>query len=116
MLLTEAMKVPVGVKGWRPPHVPMRTMVSVRWSGRISRVLKSMLARASNSFMTMSILSQPIPVESTVMRLPWHVPVMLWNSRLVMSCSMESKWEATVLTRPGSPTRMTRSANWDGWR
>ena len=35
-----------------------------------SRVTKSILASASNSFITMSMLSQPIPVETTVIRLP----------------------------------------------
>ena len=97
-------------------QVPTRTSVRERWVSFSVRVSKSILARASSSFMTMSILSQPIPVDCTVMRLPLYVPVMVWNSRLATSCSMLSKCAATVATRPGSPTRITLSARWSGVR
>ena len=70
MLFTLATYVPDGVSGCRPPHVPIRTRVNVRCASFSVRVLKSIFANASSSLTTMSILSQPIPVLSTVMRLP----------------------------------------------
>ena len=70
MDFSEQTKVPIGVNGCNPPHVPTRTILRDVSCGFISRVLKSMLAKASSSFITMSMLSQPMPVESTVMRQP----------------------------------------------
>ena len=63
------------------PQVLRRTISKVRSWGLTVRVPKSMLASASSSFITMSMLSQPMPVESTVMRFPRNVPVMVRNSR-----------------------------------
>ena len=62
----EQINVPTGVFGCKPPQVPMRTSSNWRSWGFSSRVLKSMLAKASSSFITISMLSQPIPVETTV--------------------------------------------------
>ena len=108
------MNVPGGVLSCKPPQVPMRTTSSCRNCSFSSRVLKSILASASTSFITMSMLSHPIPVDITVMRLPLYVPVMVWNSRLSTLHSLESKCEATSSTRPGSPTSITLSARCSG--
>ena len=89
--MCDRMKAPRGISGWMAPQVPMRRMSSVRCSGLTSRVLKSMLARASSSVITMSMLSVPMPVDRTVMRLPLYRPVAHTNSREAASASMEEK-------------------------
>ena len=70
------------MSGCMAPVVPMRRMVSVRCSGLISLVLKSMFARASSSVITMSMLSVPMPVDRTVILFPLYFPVVETNSRL----------------------------------
>ena len=52
------------------PQVPSRTSVSRVFSSFSVRVRKSMFTSASSSLTTMSMLSVPMPVDSTVMRLP----------------------------------------------
>ena len=118
MEVREKTSVPMGRSGCSPPDVPRRRRVSLFSVLWMCRVLKSMLASASSSVMTISMLSVPMPVDITVSRLPLQVPVMVWNSRLETSLSRVSKWAATMATRPGSPTRMTVSARSSGrkWR
>ena len=106
----------MGVLSCNPPHVPIRTSVNDLWSGFPVRVEKSIFANASSSFNTISILSQPIPVDTQEIRLPLYVPVIVRNSRLSTSYSFVSKCEATMLTRPGSPTNITLSANCSGFK
>ena len=68
MEMCERMNAPSGISGWSAPQVPNLTTFKVVCSGFTSRVAKSILAKASSSVITMSMLSVPIPVESTVMR------------------------------------------------
>ena len=51
----------IGTNGCNPPEVPTRTIVSCRNIGLMVREAKSMFAKASSSFRTMSILSVPMP-------------------------------------------------------
>ena len=99
-----------GMSGCRAPQVPIRTMLRVRCSDFTSIVLRSILARASSSFITMSILSVPMPVERALMRFPRRVPVWVTNSRFCRRISTVSKRREMFSTRPGSPTTMIWSA------
>ena len=108
--------VPRESSGCKAPLVPIRTMVSERGFSRTSRVAKSTLANASSSVTTMSMLSGPIPWLRHIMGFPLYVPPMVWNSREDTSKSRVSKNEATISTRPGSPTRMMRSVSCSGSR
>ena len=107
---------PRGMSGWIAPEVPIRIMFSVRCSGFTSRVSKSMFASASSSFITMSMLSVPIPVERAVILTPLYLPVTETNSREAWRNSFSSKYSAIISTLPGSPTRMTLSASSSGRR
>ena len=109
-------KLSTGISRWSDPEVPMRTISSEVFCGLISRVFRSMFLRASSSLSTMSMLSGPMPVESTVKRFPRYTPVQLCISRFSRRSSTVSKWAATRDTRAGSPTRMTRSASSCGAR
>ena len=64
----------------------------------------------------MSILSVPIPVDITEIRLPLYVPVIVLNSRLETEHSCVSKYEATKGTLSGSPTKIILSANCSGFK
>jgi hypothetical protein len=56
-----------------------------------ARVSKSILTKASSSLMTISILSGPIPVDITVIRLPLKIPVWVLNSLFCVENSILSK-------------------------
>ena len=79
--ICEKTKEPIGISGCIAPEVPIRRILSERLVSRISLVRKSMFARASSSFITMSILSVPIPVDRTVILFPRYFPVTETNSR-----------------------------------
>ena len=68
--ISEQIKVPSGVYSCKPPHVPIRTISRLFRLSFSRRVEKSILANASISFMTISILSHPMPVDMTLMRFP----------------------------------------------
>ena len=110
------MRSPIFRSGVNAPQVPNRTNVKEVFCAFSVRVSKSILNNASISLTTISILSVPIPVETTLIRLPRNVPVMVWNSRLETSHAILSKWVATCCTRPGSPTNIIVVANCPGHR
>ena len=114
--ISEKMNEPRGMSGWMAPQVPMRRTVSVLCSGLTSRVVKSTLARASSSVMTMSMLSVPMPVDSRVILFPLYLPVMTTNSRDSWRNSLSWRYSAAMSTRPGSPKTMTLSASSSGLR
>ncbi len=64
-----------GISACNEPLVPKRTIFNDFCIGFNSRVIGLILTAASSSFITMSILSVPIPVESTVILLPLKSPV-----------------------------------------
>ncbi|MNE49327.1 hypothetical protein D3C80_1438360 [compost metagenome] len=73
-------KLSTGISACKEPEVPIRIMFNeVRFSFGCL-VSKLILTKASSSFMTISILSGPIPVDITVIRLPLYVPVWVLNS------------------------------------
>ena len=63
-------KESTAIVGKIAPDVPILIMFKDVSSFFIFLVSKSIFTKASNSFKTISILSVPIPVEITVMRLP----------------------------------------------
>ena len=68
-------KESTGMWGCRAPEVPMRMMFNDFLFALLVLVAKSILANASNSFITISMLSGPIPVETTDKRFPLIYPV-----------------------------------------
>jgi len=63
-------KLSTGISACKEPEVPMRMMFNeVKFSFGFL-VFRSILTKASSSFITISMLSGPIPVDMTVMRLP----------------------------------------------
>ena len=65
-----------------------------------------MFTKASNSLTTISILSQPIPVEMTETLLLFKSPVWVTNSLFSLFISILSKYFEIVGTRSWSPTRI----------
>ena len=114
--ISENMNEPSGMSGWMAPVVPILSIVRHRCSGLTSLVLKSTLASESSSVSTMSMLSVPMPVESTVMRLPLYFPVIDTNSLEAWRNSFSSRNSPTMSTLPGSPTSITLSASSSGLR
>ena len=62
------------------PEVPSLMMFKLFLSFLSFRSTKSILAKASSSFKTMSMLSVPMPVERTVMFFVPILPVCVMNS------------------------------------
>ena len=114
--ICEKTNEPIGISGCIAPEVPIRNMFSRFFTGQASRVAKSILARASSSFITMSMLSVPIPVDRTVTLVPAYLPVTETNSLEACRNSLSCRYSATMSTRPGSPTRITLSASSSGLR
>ena len=95
---------PAGISLLSPPDVPSRTMESETGSFLGIPVLRSMFTSASSSFMTISILSVPMPDEITVSSWCSKVPVTVLNSLFSFLTLTESKNDASISTLPGSPT------------
>src|SRR5918999_2099685 len=66
---------------------------------------------ASTSASTISTLSVPMPVDMQLRRMQRYVPVAVVISRLLRSSSTSSQRDATLATRPGSPTSRMYSAS-----
>ena len=98
------------------PDVPMRIILSDVCSSFSILVSKSIFAKASNSFKTMSMLSVPIPVEITEIRVPFNSPVCVTNSLFWILHSIESKYFETSPTLSGSPTVMIFLAICSGFK
>ena len=103
----------MGTWGCKPPEVPTLTRVNWRNWGFSYRVAKSILARASSSLTTMSILSVRCRARGTSAVSPYRYR--LWyetpGSNLEIA-GVEKRSDR--LTRPGSPTRITLSLNCSG--
>ena len=84
-------KLSTGISACKEPEVPIRIIFKEVNSDFGWRVFKSIFTNASNSFNTISILSGPIPVDITVIRLPLYIPVCVLNSLFCVENSIESK-------------------------
>ena len=83
-------KLSTGISACNEPEVPILTIFNDVKVVFGCLVFKSILTKASNSFMTISMLSGPIPVEITDILFPFKVPVwvlnsLFWNVYLIVS-------------------------------
>ena len=63
-------KSSTGISACKEPEVPILMILNAVKVSFIFLVFKSILTKASSSLSTISILSGPIPVEITLIRLP----------------------------------------------
>ena len=74
------------------------------------RVSKSIFTKASNSLITISILSVPIPVDITLIRFLFNIPVWVINSLCWILYSISLNLFEISSTLSGSPTNSMSSA------
>ena len=107
----EATSESTGTSSCSAPEVPILTIFKTFFSDFMRLVSKFILTNASISFNTISILSQPIPVEIAVILLPLKLPVCDTNSLFSVFDSMVEKKLLIKFTLPGSPTNIMISAS-----